>query len=176
MHNGRRLQLFGPGERVAVGRSMVQVDVHVDLSFFRDERRIEPGAGCELVPQVVAVLAPRRNVPCCRRLGDSEISSSIFWVNGALIDTSTVVTSMRGHAARSTICAASGSNQKLNSWRGLVANSGSSVCGLRLPPIRTIPWVSEAKLGIDRDGERDVGEWSRGIDRHLLADGRGLAG
>ena len=28
---------------------------------------------------------------------------------------------MRGHAARSTICVASGSNQKLNSWRGLVA-------------------------------------------------------
>ena len=75
------------------------------------------------------------------------ISSSIFWVNGALIDTSTVVTSMRGHGARSTMCAASGSNQKLNSWRGLVANSGSSVCGLRLPPITTMPCVSEANSG-----------------------------
>ena len=62
-----------------------------------------------------------------------------------LMEMSTVVRSMRGQCARSVMCAASGSNQKLNSCRGLLANSGSPVCGLRLPPMMTMPCVNSAK-------------------------------
>src|SRR5277367_5192491 len=84
---------------------------------------------------------------CAAGLDDFEIVSTISCVNGALSDTSTVVTSMRGQCARNVMCAPSGSNQKLNSCRGLVENSGSSVCGFKLPPISTMPCVSSANWG-----------------------------
>src|SRR2546425_7538766 len=40
-----------PDERVAVGRGVRDVDVHVELDFFGDQRTIEPGSGGEFVPQ-----------------------------------------------------------------------------------------------------------------------------
>ena len=44
---------------------------------------------------------------------------------------STVVQTIFFQGAVRTICAASGSNHKLNSWRGVFTNSGSSVTGLQ---------------------------------------------
>ena len=84
------------------------------------------------------------------------------------METSTVVTSMRGHAARSTMCGASGSNQKLNSWRGLVANSGSSVCGIEAAAHEHDALRERGEFGIDGDGERDVGQRAGGIDGDLV--------
>ena len=52
----RAVELVGPGEGVAVGGAVVDVDVHVEHVFAGDDGGVEPGAGGELVPQVIAVL------------------------------------------------------------------------------------------------------------------------
>ena len=80
-----------------------------------------------------------------------------------------------GQGARRTMWAASGSNQKLNSWRGVSANSGSVVWGLRLPPMMTMPWVRLGEFRIDGDGEGDVGERAAGDDGDLVGVGVDLA-
>ena len=170
-----RLVGGSPGEGVAVVGAVGGVDVHVEDLLFGDDRGIEPGGGGELVPEVVELVGVVGDVLRGGRVWRSAISASICLVNWVLMEMSTVVRSMRGQGARRTMWAASGSNQKLNSWRGWVANSGSSVWGLRLPPMMTMPWVSSAKCGIDGDGERDVGERAGGVDGDLLGMGVDLA-
>src|SRR5258706_16279424 len=54
-----------------------------------------------------------------------------------LTEISTGVQMIFFHGERRTMCAASGSNQMLNSWRGVFWNSGLLVMGLRLAPMKT---------------------------------------
>ena len=81
---------------------------------------------------------------------------------------SVVVTSMRGQSACSTMCAASGSNQKLNSWRGLVANSGSAGLRIEAAAHDDDAFGERGEFRIDGDGERDVGERAGGVDGDLV--------
>src|SRR5437660_12461348 len=80
-----------------------------------------------------------------------SISSFVILV---FTDISTGVQTIFFHCARNTMRAASGSNQRLNSWRGGVANAGSAACRLRLAPMNT---ESFAGLGTCRatDNARD---------------------
>ena len=115
--------------------ALVAVAVVGERSFWwlRESRRRDP----KKLEQILAALE-NGDVP-------AAICAIISLLIFVFTDISTVVTTMRGHGARSTMWAASGSNQKLNSWRGLVANSGSLVCGLTLPPMITMPCVNSAK-------------------------------
>jgi hypothetical protein len=79
---------------------------------------------------------------------------------------STVVRSMRGKGARRTMWAASGSNQKLNSWRGWVANSGSS--GREASAHDGDAGGELGEVRIDGEGEGDVGERAGGVDGDLV--------
>ena len=110
---GRR----SPRQRIAVTRAMAKVDIHIERRSFGDNGQDRATNRRKLVPHVVRPWDAA--IYRAAGLGDFAISSTIFWVNGTLIETSTVVTSMRGQWACSTMCTASGSNQKLNSCRGL---------------------------------------------------------
>jgi hypothetical protein len=63
---------------------------------------------------------------------------------------------------------ASGSNQKLNSWRGL--GGELRIVGLRIQAAahHHDALGQRGKLRIDGDGERNVGQRSGGVDRHLV--------
>ncbi len=82
---------------------------------------------------------------------------------------------MRGHGARRVMCAASGSNQKLNSWRGAGGELG--IGGLRVEAAaHDDDALSElGEVRIDRDGERDIGERASGKDGDLMRVGVHLA-
>src|SRR6267142_4782822 len=73
-----------------------------------------------------------------------SISSFVILV---FTEISTGVQTIFFQGARSTMRAASGSNQRLNSWRGVFANSGSSVSGLRLAPMNTNSLASLGNSG-----------------------------
>jgi hypothetical protein len=60
---------------------------------------------------------------------------------------STVVQTTFFQGAVSTMCAASGSNHRLNSSLGVFTNSGSSVMGFGLPPMKINSFASEANSG-----------------------------
>src|SRR5580692_1254991 len=79
---------------------------------------------------------------------DGDVLALILSISSLVIlvftEISTVVQTIFFHGARNTMWAASGSNHRLNSRRGVFWNSGSSVCGLRLPPMNT---NSFARLG-----------------------------
>src|SRR5205823_11837687 len=59
----------------------------------------------------------------------------------------TEICSIVYHGARSTRCGASGSNQSLNSRRGVLMNSGSSVTGFKLAPMNTRSLASLGNSG-----------------------------
>src|SRR3984893_17046741 len=83
-----------------------------------------------------------------------SISSFVILV---FTEISTGVQTISFQGARSTMRAASGSNQRLNSWRGLFANSGSAVCGFRLAPIKTNYLASVGKFRSVEVGSAKVG-------------------
>src|SRR5678815_2469532 len=72
------------------------------------------------------------------------ISSCVIRV---FTEISTGVQTIFFQGARSTMCAASGSNQMLNSCRGVLMNSGSVVCGFKLAPMKTSSFASCGNSG-----------------------------
>src|SRR5579863_10408615 len=84
---------------------------------------------------------------CAAGSWDLLISVNISWVRWVSMETSTVVTEILGQGACRVMLDASGSNQRLNSCRGLFTYSGSSVCGLMLPPMMTNSCAKDANWG-----------------------------
>src|SRR6266852_9795627 len=82
---------------------------------------------------------------------DGELPALIFSISSFVIlvftEISTGVQTIFFQGARNTMRAASGSNQRLNSWRGVFANSGSAVCGFRLAPMNTNSLARPGKSG-----------------------------
>src|ERR1700694_3368964 len=80
-----------------------------------------------------------------------ELPALILSINSFVIlvftEISTGVQTIFFQGARSAMRAASGSNQRLNSWRGLFANSGSAVCGFRMAPMNTNSLASVGNSG-----------------------------
>lgn len=72
-HAGRGLHLLAPGEGVAVAGAVAQVNIHVEELFAGDDGGVEPGAGGQLVPQVVAALAPGGDVARGGRVGRGDL-------------------------------------------------------------------------------------------------------
>ena len=164
----RGLIRCGPRKRISIERPAIEVYVDVKFLLFGDDRRIEPGCGSQLVPQVVklALCMWRDTSQQGSASGRSRRASAL--VKPVLMEMSTVVRSMRGQCARRVMCAASGSNQKLNSCRGLLANSGS--LGLRIEAAahddNALRKLREVR--IDRDRQRNIGQRTGGVDRHLM--------
>src|ERR1039458_10412203 len=92
---------------------------------------------------------------------DGELLALIWSISSLVIlvftEISTVVQTIFFQGARSTMCAASGSNQRLNSWRGALANSGSSVCGFRLAPMNNSPFAWLGNSGSIEKGNAQMG-------------------
>jgi hypothetical protein len=72
-HASCGLHLFVPSEGVAVAGAVAQVGVHVEELFAGDERGVEPGAGGQFVPQVVAALTPGGNIARGGRVGFGDL-------------------------------------------------------------------------------------------------------
>src|SRR5208282_1583900 len=71
----RKLQIEGglecrsPGQRLAVGRSMTDIGAHIERQLLGNDAWIDPRAGGELVPEVVALLIKLCDVLSRRALG-----------------------------------------------------------------------------------------------------------
>ena len=122
----RRLQRLRPRERIAVARAVAQVHVHIHIHFFGDDRRIDPRARFELIPHIRAPLAPRGDVARRRRLRLRNRVQHLLREGRLDGDILGGHFNARPIWRRSTMCAASGSNQKLNSCRGSATSRSGS--------------------------------------------------
>ncbi len=68
---------------------------------------------------------------------------------------------MRGQWAQRVMWTASGSNQKLNSWRGVGGELGVVGLGVEAAAHEDDALGELGEVGIDGEGERDVGERAR---------------
>ncbi len=169
-----RLELCVPGEGIAIGGSVVNVDIHIELLFTGDEGGVEPGAGCELVPHVVTVLAPGGDIAGCGRAGAGDLVEHLLGeghldgdVDGGDVDArpAGLKDDVGGLGVKPEV--------------ELVARGGGEFGVVRLG-IETAAHEDDAlgqsrEAGVDGDGEGNVGEGTSGENGDLMGMGVDLS-
>jgi hypothetical protein len=165
-----RLELRGPGEGIAIGGAVIDVDIHVELLFTGDEGGVDPGAGGELVPHVIAVLAPGGNIARCGGVGAGDLVEHLLGegrldgdVDGGDVDARPVglkddVGSLGVEPEVELVARGGGEFGIVGLWVEAATHEDNSI-------------GESGESGVDGDGQGNVGEGASGEDGDLMGMG-----